>query len=190
MNEEQTTKLACDAYAFAETARLIRDHRDTLGACPGTTAHYSLGTAMVVNIGLAMELNLKLLHHKVGLSVPPEELKIHSLVGLHDLLDGIIQSRLTASFEKVMQECITEGMKLFSAYIVSTKQPQRPAPLEKTSTLRGLLAYLDEVTLFLRRYSFEKFSVGEWWIEPNLDFLGRLMSEVSQFPDSTASAAS
>ena len=93
-DEDQTTKLACDAYAFAETSRLIVNHRETTGAQPGSTAYNSLSTVLMVNIGLALELNLKLVHCKLETAIHPKKLYTHELAELYDLLDKAIQSKL------------------------------------------------------------------------------------------------
>ena len=51
-NEDQPTKLACDACAFAEASRPIKNYREAVGVSPTSTAGNSLATAVMVNIGL------------------------------------------------------------------------------------------------------------------------------------------
>lgn len=98
--QEQITKLACDAFAFTEAARLTNDHRNSIGAQPGSTAHYSLGTAIVVNVGLSLELYLKLIHYKLRTPVSEEGIHGHNLTALHSLLNPSIQSSLGALFQQ------------------------------------------------------------------------------------------
>ena len=189
-DEDQTTKLACDAYAFAETSRLIVNHRETTGAQPGSTAYNSLSTVLMVNIGLALELNLKLVHCKLETAIHPKKLYTHELAELYDLLDKAIQSKLDALFDKAKSEFLASGSKeVFKVYIRSKAVPKGPDPIGDF-TFRGLLAYLDQITLFLRRYSFEKFSPNEWWVEPDFGFLTKVLDEVAKFADALAKPSS
>ena len=84
---EQITKLDCDAFAFAESAKLTGQRRDSMGALHGSTIHNSLTTAMLVNMGLSLELRLKLVHCKLATPIAPTKLYTHNLAKLYDLLE-------------------------------------------------------------------------------------------------------
>ena len=60
-DQEQLTKLSCDAYAFIKAAELVDNFRASTGAQPISTACASLKTTMMVNAGLALELGIKLI---------------------------------------------------------------------------------------------------------------------------------
>ena len=190
-NEEQTIKLACDAYAFAKASLLVVNHREEIGATVSSTADNSLATAAMVNIGLSLELNLKLTHCKLETPISPKKLHTHELVELYDLLGKGPQTQLDALFENVKTDWMTDGgsHQIFKAYIRSKDVPNVPEPIGDF-TFRGLLAYLDRIGLFLKRYSFEDFSWKEWWVEPDFGFMAKILDEVAKFADGLAKPVS
>ena len=184
LDQEQLTKLGCDAYAFAKAAELVDNYRASIGAQPVSTAHVSLKTAMMVNAGLALELGLKLIHHRLGTQVSSRDLRTHQLVEIFDLLDGTVQSELEDAYSNAIAEwAADEGKTTGVAYITSASVPDKPEP-NPGSTLRQVLANLDDTTLFLRRYSFETYSRTRWWIEYEVAFLMKVYSILGRYGDS------
>ncbi len=185
-DQEQLTKLSCDAYAFAKAAELADNYWASTGAQPTSTAQVSLKTAMMVNAGLALELSLKLIHHRLQTQLSTKELRTHQLVEIFDLLDGTVQAELEAAYGKAMAEWTADGGKSPAvAYIASANVPDKPKA-EPGSTLRQMLQHLDDTTLFLRRYSFETYSRSRWWIEYEVTFLMRVYSILADYGDSLA----
>ena len=174
LSQEQLTKLANDAYAFIEMARLAEQEISAIGAQPTSAAHISLKTAMMVNAGLSIELTLKLIHHKLQTPVPSKKLYSHFLVALFDLLDKTNQGDLEKGYESVISSWTADGGKTTAkAWITSATAPNKPSPYSG-DTLRDVFEYLDEATLFLRRYTFEDYSPREWWIEFEYAFLRKI----------------
>ena len=180
-NQQQLTKLACDAYAFIEVAQLAERHISSIGAQPMSTAHVSLKTVMMVNAGLAIELTLKLIHHKLQTPVPSKELYSHSLVHLFGLLDKSSRDELERRYASVMKSWAGDGTKnVMTARIMSATTPDKPTDAS-WSKFGDMLEYLDEVTLFLRRYSFEAYSLNEWWIEVDATFLQMIYKTLADY---------
>ena len=185
-DQEQLTKLSCDAYAFVKAAELVDNFLASTGAQPTSTAHVSLKTAMMVNAGLALELSLKLIHHRLQTQVSSRDLRTHQLVEIFDLLDGTVQAELEAAYSKAMAEWTADSGKSSAvAYIASANVPDKPQP-DPGSTLRQMLEHLDDTTLFLRRYSFESYSRSRWWIEYEVSFLMRVYNILANYGDSLA----
>ena len=185
-DQEQLTKLSCDAYAFVKAAELVDNFWASTGAQPTSKAQVSLKTAMMVNAGLALELSLKLIHHRLQTQVSSRDLRTHQLVEIFDLLDGTVQAELEAAYSKAMVEWTADGGKSSAvAYMASANVPDKPQP-DPGSTLRQLLEHLDDTTLFLRRYSFETYSRRRWWIEYEATFLMRVYNILANYGDSLA----
>ncbi len=186
LDREQLTKLSCDAYAFVKAAELVDNYWASTGAQPTSTAQVSLKTAMMVNAGLALELSLKLIHHRLQTQVSNKDLRTHHLVEIIDLLDGAVQAELETAYSKAMSEWTADGGRSSAvAYIASANVPDKPQP-DPGSTLRQILEHLDEMTLFLRRYSFETYSRSRWWIEYEVSFLMRVYYILSNYGDGLA----
>ena len=185
-DQEQLTKLSCDAYAFVKAAELVDNYWASTGAQPNSTAQVSLKTAMMVNAGLALELSLKLIHHRLQTQVSSRDLRTHQLVEIFDLLHGTVQAELEAAYQKAMIEW-SAGNVVHSAtaYIASANVPDKPKP-DPGSTLRQMLDHLDDTTLFLRRYSFETYSRCRWWFEYEVTFLMRVYNILANYGDSMA----
>ena len=104
LDQEQLTKLSCDAYAFAKAAQLVDNCWASTEAQPTSTAQVSFKTAIMVTPGLAVELNLKLIHHRLQTQIPNRDLHTHQLVEIFDLLDETLQAELEAAYSNAMVE--------------------------------------------------------------------------------------
>lgn len=185
-DQEQLTKLSCDAYAFVKAAELVDNFCASTRAQPTSTAQVSLKTAMMVNAGLALELSLKLIHHRLQTQVSNRDLRTHQLVEIFDLLDETVRAELEAAYCQAIVEWTADGGKNSAiAYMTSANVPDKPQP-DPGSTLRQMLDHLDDTTLFLRRYSFETYSRSRWWIEYEVTFLMRVYNILANYGDSLA----
>lgn len=48
---------------------------------------------------------------------------------------------------------------------------------------------MDEITLFLRRYSFEDYSPNEWWVEPEFGYIAQVLNSLSEYTNSLPDTA-
>ena len=71
----------------------------------------SLAPAMMVNIGLSLELNLKLVRCKLEMPISPKNLTPTSRPSLYDLLDNAAQAQLDTLFDKAKREWTAAGSK-------------------------------------------------------------------------------
>ena len=184
---EQITKLDCDAHVFLEVARLAANHRDKKRAVPGSTAYTSITTAMMTNLGLALELRLKVLHARVKSPIP----YTHELVQLYDKLGESVRSKLTGIYEQFLKDWESEEDEtdIFRAYVTAKETEEEPSQqpqLSSIETLRGLLSYLDDIGLYSRRYSFENYSSHEWWLTAELEFFSLLLSRLTEYTNELA----
>ena len=182
LSPEQLTKLECDAYAFIESAKAIESYRSSLGAEPYSTAHISLKTAMMVNAGLSLELVLKLIHYKSQSSVGQRP-HGHALTALFDNLDQQGKADLSKAYNDNAIKWSTDNDKPLMSAWITTNTPTPPASPDPAvrKTLRDLFEQLDDVSLFLRRYSFEDYSRSDWWIEFDVDFLAMVYGVLSNY---------
>ena len=177
LTKEQFTKLECDAHAFLQVARLVEEHLSQMQPEPMSTAYISLSTAMITNIGMGFELKLKAIHYKATGFIP----HTHELVKIYDSLDSeSIKSRLTDIYQKCLKDTPPE---LAVAHVVSKGRPRPPRDFQAPD-FRGFLNYLDSISLYDRRYSFENFSNHEWWIVIKQVFFAQLFSRITEFTNS------
>ncbi len=184
---EKIIKLDCDAHAFLEIASLAAAYRDRIRAVPGSTAYTSITTAMMTNLGIALELRLKVLHARVKSPIP----LTHELVQLYDSLGESVRLKLTGIYEQFLEDWEREEDEtdIFRAYVTAKETEEEPSQqpqLSSIETLRGLLSYLDDIGLYSRRYSFENFSSNKWWLAVELEFFTRLLSRLTGFTNELA----
>ncbi len=117
----------------------------------------SMKTVSHFNLGLALELMLKLLLflNKVPLDIIPKNRR-HCLTKLHDALPAKYQKQLESTYQ-ASRMILPEGYKLIA--FINTASPTLPTtglPNRKISSLRDFFEYLDEdVILWQKRYSWE-----------------------------------
>ena len=171
--QEQIAKLENDSLAFFLTAKFASDHIDQERFTPASTERFSMVTALYTNMGMAFELCLKTLLIKST----HESLKGHVLAKIFDKLPERIKAEMEGIF--------IAGPREFHirAYQYNSKKPDPPPPTN-IKDFRSFLVFLDKITLYDRRYSFEDFSRRNWWIEIDrpatiqlLENLGNLNSE-------------
>ena len=128
----------------------------------GRTHHemwVSMKTVSHFNLGIALELMLKLIVFLNSMAIPAH----HGLTKLHDDIPKEIQEEL----EVVFQECVSvvpNGFSSIAFFNSDSPQPvQSPLADRDIRTLRGFLEYFDQdVMLYLKRYSYELIEQQEW----------------------------
>ncbi len=139
---------------------------------------------MMVNAGLAIELGLKLIHHKLNSSAAAKSLRTHSLAELYGLFDKGIQADLDTAYKATIQEWDAGECKTI-ARALTTRAPAPDGPAYVVGpSFHDMLVHLDDATLFLRRYSFEEYSLGKWWVEFEADFLIMIYNALGRYADS------
>lgn len=128
----------------------------------GRTHHemwVSMKTVSHFNLGIALELMLKLLVLLNGKAIPTH----HELTKLHDDIPGKYQEQL----EDVFQECVRIHPNGFSS--IAFLNSDSPKPLRSSladrdiDSLREFLEYFDQdVMLYLKRYSYELIEQQKW----------------------------
>ena len=166
---EQITKLECDSRGFLEASNFAANYIIQSKAVPTSTVHTSMTTVMLTNLGLGFELKLKALFARLGIHIP----KTHILADLFQNLPKQIKSELERIF-------ISGPSYEFIAHMRSNDKPNRP-PSNPITSFRDFLAYLDEIGLYNRRYSFETYSSQDWWIEIEPKSIFALMNRITEF---------
>ena len=149
----------------------------------GRTHHdmwVSMKTVSHFNLGIALELMLKLLVFLNSMAIPAH----HGLAKLHDAIPEEIQEGL----EVVFQECVSvvpNGFSSIAFFNSDSPQPvQSPLADRDIKTLRGFLEYFDQdVMLYLKRYSYEQIDQQEWRhylsdISVFVELIDRVMQDV------------
>lgn len=180
ISDEQIVKIECDAYALFEATMLLLRQRHSIGAVPTSCAHISLGTAAMINFGLAVELRLKAVHYWAHTPIKPVRLREHSFVKIFDLFEPPIKELFDCKWSTILAQGV-EDIAVF--YVQGKEEPERPTGADHdVRDFHGVLAVLDEHCLFHQRYSFEQFSSGEWHGELLQEFMvvfWNLLGEVS-----------
>ena len=165
----------------------IRDNSDDpVPEMHGRTHHdmwVSMKSVSHFNLGIALELMLKLLLYLNNVAIPHD----HLLVKLHDRLPAKRQAQLEAAYQ-ASRASVRAGYDLIAFINVAspTSQPSRP-PNRDTSTLRGFFEYFDEdVILWQKRYSWELVDSGRCRhylsdISVFVALINRVMADVERF---------
>ena len=178
-NTNITTKdslglLVGNVQDFANAAKLMEEeitrydlHYDSLEEVPrtdGRTHHEMWGSMKAVshfNLGIALELFLKLLTFINGKAIPQG----HELTVLHDDLPPPVQQQLEFTYQDIKQR-FTGGCELiaFLNRLPSESPPEYPSSLTRDlSSLRDFLEYFDQdVKLSVKRYSYELIEQHQW----------------------------
>ena len=127
----------------------------------GRTHHdmwVSMKTVSHFNLGIAMELMLKLLLFLNRIPIPPH----HRLAELHDAIPPKFQKQLEATYRE-SRAILPQGYELVAFINAAVPMaPTRP-PDRDIMSLRGFLEYLDDdVMLWQKRYSWELVNEGRW----------------------------
>ena len=118
----------------------------------------SMKTVSHFNLGIALELMLKLLLFLNNLPMP----KHHSLVKLHDKIPKQYQNQLESTFQASKNVLPAASLIAFINTASPTPAPPTP-PNRDISRLRGVFEYFDEdVMLWRIRYSWELLGKGHW----------------------------
>lgn len=148
-----------------------RTHRE-MWASMKTVSHF--------NLGVALELMLKLLVFLNGKEIPTH----HGLTKLHDDTPKKCQEDLEATF----QECVgvlPNGFSSIAFFNSDSPEPARSSLADRDiATLRGFLEYFDQdVLLYLKRYSYEQIEKQQWRhylsdISAFVDLIDRVMRDL------------
>ena len=137
---------------------LRENSRDVVEGTDGRTHHEMWGSLKTVshyNLGIALELLIKLLLFLNGKAIPQG----HVLTTLHDDLYLPVQQQLEATFQDIKQGLSGGGYELIVFITVppSEPPPEYPPSLNRDlSSLRKYFEYFDQdVRLSVKRYSYE-----------------------------------
>ncbi len=165
----------------------IRDNSDDPVPEMHGRAHHDMWVSMKsvshFNLGIALELMLKLLLFLNNVAIPHD----HLLVKLHDQLPAERQAQLEAAYQ-ASRASVRAGHDLIAFINVAspTSLPSRP-PNRDILTLRGFFEYFDEdVILWQKRYSWELVDSGRCRhclsdISVFVALINRVMADVERF---------
>lgn len=180
LNEEQITKLRCDAFAFRCAGQALADQVPREEPAPLSTARDSLMTAFMVNVGLALELLMKAWTARAAEEHP----YTHRLTDLYDSLPQQARVDLDLMHATFMDEHKDRDITIGQSFVQGDSPPTHPSKFYDWCLLREVYRLLDEHGLFSRRYAFETYSRSEWQWEINpplaLELIDRLSLVVDQ----------
>lgn len=169
-------------------------HSHSREAVPGTKGRRhvemwaSMKTVSHFNLGIALELMLKLLLHLNGIALT-EVLRGkegHFLTKLHDAIPKKYQDQLESTFQESLS-ALPDGYTLIA--FINTSSPANPPPTPRNrdiSSLRGLFEYFDEdMQWWQKRYSWEQINKGRWRhylsdISVFVELINRVMSGIER----------
>ena len=152
-------------HDFKNTANLVESDIRRLGlsydrkdAVPGMNSRtykdmwVSMKTVSHFNLGIALELLLKLLLFLNNVQIPNK----HILTELYDKIPVKFQEQLESTFQ-ASQNAVPGEFQLIAFMNTSSPSPPPSTPQNRdTSTLRGFFEYFDkDVVLWQKRYSWE-----------------------------------
>ena len=153
-----------------------RKHRETWESMK-TVSHY--------NLGVALELMLKLILHLNNKPIPRGK-EGHFLAKLSDELPSERQEHLESVF-RTIRTALPPGRLTLIAYVrTATRTRPPPPPNRDISSLRGFFEYLDEdLKWWEKRYSWEAVDEGSWChylsdICPFAEFINRVMRQIKR----------
>ncbi len=177
LTKDQFTKLGCDSHACLRIALMTESHIEEIKCYPTSTAGLSLSTVMMTNLGMGIELMLKLLYYKTTNSI---HTPTHELVKIYDSLNPSTELELTEIFNDYMSQ-LQSPQTLAVAYIQSKTQPGVPSMNLQSKGFRSILEFLDSIGLYSRRYSFEDFSYSDWWHVISPKALAPYLNKITEF---------
>ncbi len=173
LDKDALRYLHSNIYDFKSTAEHVESeikrlgiHGDNWEAVPGMegrTHHetwVSMKTVSHFNLGVALELMLKLLLFRNKSNIPTN----HSLVELYDELPERDQEKLESIHGVIFRTSQEKfNMMVFiSRESQTAKLPPEP-PSRRNYTLRGYFEYFDQdFKLWEKRYSWERVRDGKW----------------------------
>ena len=182
---------AAAVYAESEINHLGLNYEsnEAVPSMEGRTHHevwVSLKTVSHFNLGVALELMLKLLLFRSGIShttIPVNER--HSLTRLYDELPPQCKEQLEVTLREVKRELPNSFQRLALVNKASpNEEPPPEPPYRDYRNLRGFFEYLDkDVLVSQKRYSWERVRDRHWRhylgdIAPFVEFINRVMRDV------------
>ena len=150
--ELQLIRCSNDAYAFYRAAELMCQDIEKENYRANSIAWVSSMDILMCNLGMAFELNLKLLLLKHEYKVEP----VHPLRKLYERLPFKVREELNTLYKS------SNGRWCIKAFIhTKTPEPPNVSPDERPlNTLEQFLGWLDYIGMYARRYAFENFDRG------------------------------
>ena len=147
----------------------------------------SMKTVSHFNLGIALELMLKLILHLNNIS-PSEVLRgkeLHFLTKLHDEIPQKFRGKLESTFQ-TSRSVLPGGFTLIA--LINSPLPTAPPPQNRdVFSLRGLLQYFDEdMQWWQKRYSWELIDQGCYRhylsdIAVFVELINRVMRDIERF---------
>ena len=165
---EQLQLLYWTVRATHLAAKDLIEKRRELGLQLGTYQEMSVTGTAIFNVGFSLELVLKL-----GIAVTENRFPhTHVLVDLYEALPCQTKHVVSAKYDEYSIE--NPNAHLFQATLWSATRPADPLKFD-VRTFRGLLDYLDQMGVYDKRYAFEGFSLGEWFVRVDVEWLAGLI---------------
>jgi len=141
----------------------------------------SMKTVSHFNLGIALELMLKLILFLNNISIPHH----HRLTELHDAIPVRYQRQLESTYQE-SRNCLPDGYKLIAFINAATPTPRSSPPNRDISNLKGFFEYFDEdVMLWEKRYSWELVQEQRWRhylsdISVFVELINRVMRDIER----------
>ena len=148
----------------------------------------SMKTVSHFNLGIAMELMLKLLLYlnKTDPAKLPKGKERHFLTKLHDAIPKTYRGQLESTFQ-ASRSVLPSGYQLI-AFINTSLPTSLPPPQSRDiSSLRGFFEYFDEdMRWWQKRYSWELIDQGYWRhylsdISVFVELINRVMRDIERY---------
>ncbi|WP_420447149.1 hypothetical protein [Candidatus Palauibacter sp.] len=151
-----------------------RKHRD-MWVSMKTVSHY--------NLGVALELMLKLILHLTNKPIPRGK-QGHCLAKLYGQIPEEYQDRLESTYRSVLP---ADGLTLIAFACTPTRRtPPQPPVNREISNLQGWFEYLDsDLRWWEKRYSWEALDGGRWChhlsdISTFVELINRVMLQIER----------
>ena len=148
----------------------------------------SMKTVSHFNLGIALELMLKLLLHlnRIDLTEVLRSKEGHLLTKLHNAIPKLYQGQLESTFQA--SRCVLPGGYTLVAFINTPSHAPPLTPQNRDiSSLHGLFEYFDEdMQWWQKRYSWEQIEKGYWChylsdISVFVELINRVMSDIKRY---------
>ena len=148
----------------------------------------SMKTVSHFNLGIALELMLKLLLHlnKISPTAVVRGKEGHFLAKLHDAIPKKYQVQLESTFQ-ASRSVFPQGFELIAFINTSSPTPPSSPQDRDIASLRGFCEYFDEdMRWWEKRYSWELIDRGHWRhylsdISVFVEFINRVMRGVERY---------
>lgn len=151
--ELQLNRCSNDARGFYRASELMWREIENENYRANSDAWVSAMGILMCNLGMAFELNLKLLILKHEYKVEP----VHTLRKLHGRLPFKVRKELNTLYRS------SNGRWRIKAFIsTNTPEPPNVSPDDRPlNSLEQFLGWLDYIGMYARRYAFESFDRGQ-----------------------------